>query len=111
MARESDCWLEAAAALIDFIRGGEEHRICRGDDVYHKATYPGRYGFTVIAANGQPTLTHALTGEYLNRLLLSKPVAHAHALARALCGSTRASAVKGSVPSVIVVVVQPNGAR
>lgn len=43
----------------------------RGDYVYHKATYPGRYGFTVIDANGQPTLTHALPGEYLNRLMLA----------------------------------------
>lgn len=41
------------------------------DDVFHKATHPGRYGFTVIDANGQPTLTHALPGEYLNRLLLA----------------------------------------
>ena len=43
----------------------------RGDHVYHKATYPGRYGFTVILVNGQPTLTHALPSEYLERLLLA----------------------------------------
>ncbi len=54
-----------------FIKGGEEHRTLRGDQVYHKATYPGKYGFTVILANGQPTLTHALPSEYLERLLLA----------------------------------------
>lgn len=59
---------------MGFVRGGEEHRTRRGDDVYHKATYPGRYGFTVIAAMGQPTLTNALPGEYLDRLLLSNRV-------------------------------------
>ena len=42
-----------------------------GDDVFGKATHAGHYGFAVIAANGQPTLTHALPGEYLHRLLLS----------------------------------------
>ncbi len=46
----------------------------RGDLVYHKATYPGRYGFTVILFNGQPTLTHALPLEYLERLLLANQV-------------------------------------
>lgn len=73
-ARDSGCWLSAETALADFIRGGEEHRIRRGDEVYHKATYPGQYGFTVIAANGQPTLTHALPAEYLHRLLLSNRI-------------------------------------
>ncbi len=57
--------------LEGFIKGGEEHRTHRGDDVYRKATYPGRYGFTVINVNGQPTLTHALPGEYLDRLILA----------------------------------------
>lgn len=42
--------------------------------VYHKATYPGRYGFTVILVNGQPTLTHALPAEYLERLLLANQI-------------------------------------
>ena len=63
--------MNAATALEGFIKGGEEHRTLRGDHVYHKATYPGRCGFTVIDVNGQPTLTHALPGEYLNRLLLA----------------------------------------
>lgn len=61
-------------ALRGFINGGEEHRTHRGDLVYQKATYPGRYGFTVIPANGQPTLTHALPAEYLERLLLANQV-------------------------------------
>ncbi|MFN0076623.1 MAG: hypothetical protein ACKVY0_09125 [Prosthecobacter sp.] len=73
-ARESGCWLNADDALRHFVRGGEEHRICRGDHVYGKATYPGRYGFTVIAAMGAPTLTHALPAEYLERLLLSNRI-------------------------------------
>ncbi len=42
--------------------------------VYQKATYPGRYGFTVIALNGHPTLTHALPAEYLQRLLLANEI-------------------------------------
>lgn len=45
-----------------------------GDDVFAKATYAGRYGFTVIAAMSAPTLTNALPAEYLNRLLLSNRV-------------------------------------
>ena len=44
------------------------------DHVFRKATYPGRYGFTVIDVNGQLTLTHALPGEYLNRLLLANEI-------------------------------------
>lgn len=70
-ARESGRWLDAAEALEGFIRGGEEHRVLPGDDVFRKATYPGKYGFTVIAALNAPTLTHALPAEYLNRLVLS----------------------------------------
>lgn len=57
-----------------FIRGGEEHRVRPGKLVFGKATYPGRYGLTVIAANGQPTLTNALPAEYLRRLLLANRV-------------------------------------
>lgn len=60
--------------LPGFIKGGEEHRTLRGTHVYRKATYPGRYGFTVIVANGQPTLTYALPEEYLKRLLLANQV-------------------------------------
>ena len=59
------------SVLKTFVPGGEEHRINRGPDRYRKATHPGRYGFTVIAANGQPTLTWALPSEYLSRLLLA----------------------------------------
>ncbi len=70
-AKERGCWLNATEALVGFIRGGEEHRICRGHDLYRKATYAGHYGFTVIAATGGPTLTHALPGEYFERLLLA----------------------------------------
>ena len=64
-AKEVGCWLNADDTLRGFIKGGEEHRTRRGDVVYHKATYPGRYGLTVILVNGQPTLTHALPAEYL----------------------------------------------
>jgi hypothetical protein len=70
-ARESGCWLDPREAIAGFVRGGEEHRVIPGEDLFYKATYPGRYGFTVILANGQLTLTHALPAEYLNRLLLS----------------------------------------
>jgi hypothetical protein len=69
-AKEQGFWLNAVEALAGFIIGGEEHRISRGEFRYHKATYPGRYGFTLIPVNGQPTLTRALPGEYLERLLL-----------------------------------------
>lgn len=60
--------------MTGFVRGGEEHRIRRGGDVYAKATYPGHYGFTVIAANGEAVLTKALPGEYLDRLLLANRI-------------------------------------
>ncbi|MEO8616131.1 MAG: hypothetical protein ABI600_13385 [Luteolibacter sp.] len=73
-AKEQGCWLNADEALPGFIKGGEEHRTFRGESIYHKATYPGLYGFTVIPVNGQPTLTHALPGEYLERLLLSNHI-------------------------------------
>ena len=42
-----------------------------GGDRYLKATYPGRYGFTVVAGPVYPGLAFALPSEYLNRLLLS----------------------------------------
>lgn len=73
-ARESNRWLEAREALAPFYPGGEEHRICRGHLRYQKATHAGRYGFTVIPHNGQPTLTNALPSEYLNRLLVSNRI-------------------------------------
>ncbi len=73
-AKESHCWLDPDTALVGFVRGGEEHRTFRGELVYHKATYPGRYGFTVIPYNGQPTLTHALPSEYLARLILANRI-------------------------------------
>lgn len=75
-AKEVRCWLNAETALRGFIKGGEEHRTLRGDQVYHKATYPGKCGFTVTLANGQPTLTHALPAEYLERLLLANQTFH-----------------------------------
>jgi Serine/Threonine/Tyrosine Kinase found in polyvalent proteins len=73
-AKESGCWLNAREALLGFVHGGEEHRVIPNRDLYAKATHAGRYGFTVIAHNSQPTLTNALPGEYLNRLLLSNRV-------------------------------------
>jgi len=57
--------------LTAFERGGEEHRILRGPERYWKATYPGKAGFTVIATESGPTLTHSLPREYLRRLWLS----------------------------------------
>jgi hypothetical protein len=66
--------LNADDTLRGFNKGGEEHRTRRGDVVYHKATYPGRYGFTVILVNGEPTLTQALPAEYLERLLLANQI-------------------------------------
>jgi len=73
-AKEQGFWLNADVALSGFIRGGEEHRTLRGEARYQKATYAGRYGFTVILVNGQPTLAHALPAEYLERLLLANRI-------------------------------------
>lgn len=61
-------------ALAGFFPGGEEHRVRPGPRVFGKATHAGRYGFTVIPHNGQPTLTNALPSEYLSRLLVSNRV-------------------------------------
>ena len=61
-------------ALAGFVAGGEEHRVRPGAQVFGKATHAGRYGFTVIPHNGQPTLTNALPSEYLNRLLVSNRI-------------------------------------
>jgi hypothetical protein len=73
-ARETGCWRERLSDFGTFVEGGAGHRIQRGDDVYLKATHPGRCGFTVIATPGGPTLTHALPGEYLRRLLASNRI-------------------------------------
>jgi hypothetical protein len=51
--------------------GGEEHRVFDGGTAYLKATYPGRYGFTIVAGPIYPGLAPALPGEYLERLRLS----------------------------------------
>lgn len=51
--------------------GGEEHRVFDGGTAYLKATYPGRYGFTIVAGPVYPGLAPALPGEYLERLHLS----------------------------------------
>lgn len=53
------------------MQGGEEHLIIRGEDYYLKATYPGRFGFTVVAGPVFPGLAPAFPSEYLNRLLLA----------------------------------------
>lgn len=39
--------------------------------LFQKATYPGRYGFTVVAGPSYPGLAPALPGEYLVRLRLA----------------------------------------
>ncbi len=65
-------WLEQPEQLLaHLVRGGEEHRFWRGAHHYFKATYPGRYGFTIVAGPVYPGLAPALPGEYLERLLLS----------------------------------------
>lgn len=73
-AREAGCWRERLSDFGTFIEGGAEHRVLPGDDVFLKATHPGRCGFTVIATPGGPTLTHALPGEYLRRLIASNRI-------------------------------------
>lgn len=78
-ACESGCLIEAADYVGQAQRGGEEHRVWPAGDGRRvaKATYPGRYGFTVVAgaATGWlPSLTKALPLEYLERLLLQNQV-------------------------------------
>ena len=48
--------------------GGQEHRVLDLDPHYLKATYPGQYGFTVIAGPVYPGLAAATPAEYLTRL-------------------------------------------
>jgi len=55
-------------------RGGEEHRVLHLAPHYVKATYPGRYGFTVVAGPVYPGLAAALPGEYLTRLELGNRI-------------------------------------
>jgi hypothetical protein len=69
-AQQSGCWLKPDM-LAPFERGGEEHRIRRGEERYWKATYPGQSGFTIIATDCGPTFTRSLPQEYLKRLVLS----------------------------------------
>ena len=87
--------------LADFIPGGEEHRVRPGDDVFGKATHAGRYGFTVVAANGQPTLTHALPGEYLNRLLLSNRIFSDDVRLAGVCRESAGMVVVTTQPTVV----------
>ena len=71
-ARESGLWLDQPERVLEhLVRGGEEHRFWRGAHYYLKATYPGRYGFTIVAGQVYPGLAPALPGEYLERLQLS----------------------------------------
>jgi len=61
------------AYLSSFTKGGEEHRVRFDEqsDRYWKATYPGRSGYTMIAAHdGLVEMVHATPLEYLERLLL-----------------------------------------
>ena len=72
-ARENDLLIEPEtyAALVE--PGGEEHRVWVDEprQLYFKATHPGRFGFSVIAApSGLPILVDATPLEYLERLLL-----------------------------------------
>jgi hypothetical protein len=58
-------------------RGGEEHRLWLASegDRYFKATFPGKYAFTVIADGaGLPDLAEGTPLEYLERLLLQNSV-------------------------------------
>jgi hypothetical protein len=50
--------------------GGQEHRVLDAAPHYVKATYPGQYGFTVVAGPAYPGLSPALPLEYLERLEL-----------------------------------------
>jgi hypothetical protein len=76
-AKETGCWItDADLALKGFIIGGEEHRVLPGSLDFLKATYPGKYGFSVISTDSGPTLTNALPSEYLQRCLLSNRLFH-----------------------------------
>lgn len=52
------------------VPGGQEHRVWDLSPFYLKATYPGQYGFTVVAGPVYPGLSPALPLEYLERLQL-----------------------------------------
>ena len=70
----------------------------RGDAFYLKATYAGRYGFTVIATPGGPTLTSALPAEYLHRLLVAN---------RIFSDDVRLEGVTRDADGVVIVTSQP----
>ena len=66
--------------------------------MFLKATYAGRYGCTVIATPGGPTLTSALPAEYLHRLLVSN---------RIFSDQVRLEGVSRDVDGVVIVTSQP----
>jgi hypothetical protein len=72
-ARENSRVTEPTLYATVAQRGGEKHRVWLDEDrqCYFKATYPGRFGFSVIAgAVGAPELVAATPLEYLDCLLL-----------------------------------------
>ena len=76
-AREQGRLIDPARYLPHAERGGEEHRLWLAEDGerYFKATFPGKFGFSVILApGGLPDLTEATPLEYLERLLLQNSV-------------------------------------
>ena len=97
-AKKSDCWRDSLTQFGEFIHGGEEHRVLPCGELFLKATYAGRYGFTVIATPGGPTLTSGLPAEYLHRLLVSN---------RIFSDQVRLEGVTRDADGVVIVTSQP----
>ncbi len=97
-AKERGCWRDSLTQFADFIHGGAEHRVYPCGRLFLKATYAGRYGFTVIATPGGPTLTSALPAEYLHRLLVSN---------RIFSDDVRLEGVTRDADGVVIVTSQP----
>jgi hypothetical protein len=76
-AREQGRLIQPARYVQFAERGGEEHRLWLAEDGqrYFKATYPGRFAFTIILnPAGFPDLADATPLEYLERLLLQNSI-------------------------------------
>jgi hypothetical protein len=101
-ARETGRLIEPATYSALAERGGKEHRVWLDESrqFYFKATYPNRFGFSVIAGPAElPALVAATPLEYFERLLLQNTL---------FGDQIRLEGIAIEQTGVIVVTSQPN---
>lgn len=102
-ARENDCLIEPASyrGLVEDC--GQEHRVWLDEQRqrYFKATFPGRFGFSVTVVPGaEPGLVWATPLEYLERLLLHNAIFGDEIRLEGIGGEDDGLAVVSSQPNI-----------